>query len=150
MGKLTELLTLAQERAQSLNLPYAGAFTPQEAYEVAQLAPGAKIVDVRTTAELEWVGRIPGAVEVQWWFWPEKQRNPNFVTQLKKEISTESLLMFICRSGQRSAQAAQAAIEGGFIDCYNILEGFEGDKDANNQRNRIGGWRAAGLPWKQS
>jgi rhodanese-related sulfurtransferase len=150
MGKLTEILTLAQYRARSLNLPFEGALTPREAYEIWQLAPGAKLVDIRTQAELEWVGRIPGAVEIEWWAWPAKQLNPQFLTQLKREVSPESLLMFICRSGNRSAFAAKAATEAGIPDCYNVLEGFEGDKDANGQRNRTGGWKLAGLPWKQN
>jgi rhodanese-related sulfurtransferase len=65
-------------------------------------------------------------------------------------VVSESLLLFLCRSGQRSSNAAKAATEAGFPDCYNILEGFEGNKDANGQRNRSGGWRACGLPWNQS
>lgn len=150
MGKLRELMSLGQERARSLNLPFEGALTPAEAYEVWQLAPGAKLVDVRTHAELEWVGRIPGAVEIEWWLWPAKQLNPQFLTQLKNEVGTEGLLLFICRSANRSAAAAKLATESGFSGCYNVLEGFEGDKDVNGQRNRVGGWKAAGLPWKQS
>lgn len=149
MGKLTELLTLAQNRAQQLNLPFEGALTPAEAHEVLQLAPGAKLVDVRTRAEWEWVGRIPSAVEIEWQTWPGGQPNPQFVPQLKREISPESLVMFICRSGARSGAAARAAKEAGFGQAYNVLEGFEGDRDANGQRNRIGGWRFAGLPWIQ-
>jgi rhodanese-related sulfurtransferase len=58
--------------------------------------------------------------------------------------------MFLCRSGVRSHHAAIAATEAGWAETYNILEGFEGDKDANGQRNRSGGWRACGLPWNQS
>ena len=61
MGKLSETLALAQERARSLNLPYAGALTPREAWDVLQLAPGARLVDVRTRAEWDWVGRVPDA-----------------------------------------------------------------------------------------
>jgi rhodanese-related sulfurtransferase len=58
--------------------------------------------------------------------------------------------MFICRSGQRSHGAAMVATQAGYADCYNVLEGFEGDKNQNNQRNKKNGWRAAGLPWEQS
>jgi len=57
--------------------------------------------------------------------------------------------MFLCRSGARSHQAAQAAMQAGYANAYNILEGFEGDKDANGHRNTVGGWRFAGLPWIQ-
>jgi rhodanese-related sulfurtransferase len=149
MGKLTDLLRLAQQRSQEMNLPYAGALTPGEAYEVWQLAPGARFVDVRTRAEWDWVGRVPGAVEIEWLAYPGNQPNPHFLTQLRREVDPESLVMFMCRSGGRSDKAARAATEAGYSDCYNVLEGFEGDRDANGQRNRIGGWRHTGLPWQQ-
>ncbi|HZX33499.1 MAG TPA: rhodanese-like domain-containing protein [Rhodocyclaceae bacterium] len=150
MGKLSDILSLAQERAKAMNLPYEGALTPQEAYEVLQLAPGAKLVDVRTRAELDWVGRVPGAVEVEWIHYPGGARNENFLAQLKQQVDSESLTLFMCRSGGRSDMAARTATEAGYTDCYNVLEGFEGDRDANGQRNRVGGWRQAGLPWTQS
>jgi rhodanese-related sulfurtransferase len=150
MGRITEIVSLAQSRARELNLPYEGALTPPEAHELLQLAPAARLVDVRTKAELDWVGRVPGAIEIEWQDYPAKQLNVHFVQILKHSVVTESLLMFLCRSGQRSSAAAKAATEAGFPDCYNILEGFEGNKDANGQRNRSGGWRAAGLPWNQS
>lgn len=150
MGKLSDLLNLARERAQMLNLPYAGALTPAEANEVWQLAPGAKVVDVRTRAELDWVGRVPGAVEIEWITYPGSKPNPSFLAQLQREVDSEALVMFLCRSGARSDHAARAATEAGYLESYNILEGFEGDKDAEGHRNRIGGWRHAGLPWQQS
>ena len=150
MGKLTDILALARKRGEDLQIPYEGALTPAEAGEVWKLAPGAQLVDVRTRAEWDWVGRIPGAVEIEWMSYPGNQPNAHFLAQLKKQVDAESLVMFICRSGQRSNNAARVATEAGFTDCYNVLEGFEGDKDANGQRNRIGGWRKAGLPWQQS
>jgi len=150
MGTLSAILTLAQERGKALGLPYAGAVTPAEAHAALQLAPGAKLVDVRTRAELDWVGRIPDAVEIEWSHYPGMASNSNFLAQLKQQVDREALLFFICRSGARSNQAARLATEAGFSGCYNVLEGFEGDKDALGQRNKIGGWRHAGLPWVQS
>lgn len=150
MGRLTDILSLARERAQAASLPYAGALTPAEAHEVWSLAPGARLVDVRTRAEWDWVGRIPGAVEIEWQTYPGNQPNPNFLTQLRNQVDREALVMFICRSGARSNAAARASAEAGFAESYNVLEGFEGDKDAHGQRNHIGGWRRAGLPWAQS
>ncbi len=150
MGKLSEILALAQKRARDRELPYEGALTPSEAHDVWQLAPGAKLVDVRTHAELNWVGRIPGAVEIEWQSYPGGQANSHFLAELKHQVDHESLVMFICRSGQRSHSAAALATQNGFPDCYNVLEGFEGDKDAASQRNKIGGWRYAALPWLQS
>ncbi|WP_227817971.1 rhodanese-like domain-containing protein [Nitrogeniibacter aestuarii] len=149
MGTLTDILSLAKKRAEDLNLPYAGALTPAEAHQVWQLAPGARLVDVRTRAEWDWVGRIPDSVEIEWMSYPGNQPNASFLAELKHQVDPEALVMFICRSGARSNNAARVAAENGYTESYNVLEGFEGDKDANGHRNRIGGWRKAGLPWHQ-
>lgn len=149
MGKLTEILNLAAERGRALERPYQGELTPAEAHALLQQAPGAKLVDVRTRAEWDWVGRVPGAVEIEWNQYPGGVRNPNFVAELKRQVDPEALVVFLCRSGARSIGAATAATEAGYNNCYNILEGFEGDKDANGHRGNIGGWRKAGLPWIQ-
>lgn len=148
MGKLSDLLDIARARGKELDLPYSGALTPEEAYAVWQSAPGACLVDVRTRAERDWVGRVPGAVEIEWSSYPDGVRNPDFLAQLKRQVDPESLLLFLCRSGVRSHHAASLACASGFVDCYNVLEGFEGDIDANGQRGKLGGWRRAGLPWK--
>jgi rhodanese-related sulfurtransferase len=150
MASISEILAAARERARRLDLPYSGALTPTEAHELLQHAPGARLVDVRTRAELDWVGRIPGAVEVEWLGYPGSQLNPHFAQQLKQQVDPESLTMFICRSGARSHAAAIAATRLGYTESYNVLEGFEGDKDSEGRRNRLGGWRHAELPWSQS
>ena len=149
MGKITEILAVAQQRARELNLPYEGALLPEEAYLIMENAPGAKLVDTRTRAELDWVGRIPGAIEIEWQIYPAMKLNQYFLNQLEQEVDREALTMFICRSGGRSHFAATLATQAGYGDCYNVLEGFEGDKNADEQRNTTGGWRKAGLPWKQ-
>ncbi|MCB1957486.1 MAG: rhodanese-like domain-containing protein [Rhodocyclaceae bacterium] len=149
MGRLNELLSLAHKRADEMRLPYAGALTPKEAHEIWQLAPGAQLVDVRSKAEWDWVGRVPKAVEIEWLTYPGSQPNANFLSQLAHQVDREALVMFMCRSGARSNAAATAATEAGYTNCYNVLEGFEGDKDAAGHRNRVGGWRFAGLPWTQ-
>jgi len=149
MASLSDLLTLAQTRGRDLERPYQGELTPREAYDVLQRAPGARLVDVRTRAEWDWVGRIPGAVEIEWNQYPGGVRNPHFIAELKRQVDPEALVLFICRSGVRSIAAAAAATEAGYGQCYNILEGFEGDKDARGHRNTVGGWRHAGLPWHQ-
>jgi len=148
MGKLTDLLKVAQQRGCELGLPYAGALTPREAYEIWQLAPGSRLVDVRTRAEWDWVGRIPGAIEIEWMSYPDNRPNTHFLAQLKQQVDPEALVMFICRSGARSHNAAALAGEAMRLECYNVLEGFEGDKDALGQRGKVGGWRCAGLPWR--
>lgn len=149
MGKITSILQAAQQRAKEHNLSYEGALFPDEAYEILQAAPGAKLVDVRCRAELDWVGRIPDAVEIEWVTYPGMSPNQNFIAALSQQVDKEALVLFICRSGARSNSAATAATQAGFPDCYNVLEGFEGEKDKKGHRNTIGGWRAAGLPWSQ-
>jgi len=145
-----DILKRARERATSLKLPYAGALNPAEAHALMRQIPGAKLVDVRTQSEWEFVGRPPDSVLIEWNTYPGNQRNPQFLDQLHARIAkTEAPVMFLCRSGVRSHHAAIAATEAGYPSCYNILEGFEGDKDANGHRNNTGGWRKAGLPWLQ-
>ena len=149
MGTITAILERAQQRAKEMELPYEGALLPAEAFTLLQQAPGAKLVDVRSRAEWDWVGRIPGAIEIEWQTYPGMRTNPDFLTYLESQVDTEALVMFLCRSGGRSHQAAATATEAGYLDCYNILEGFEGDKDATGHRSAKGGWKAAGLPWVQ-
>ena len=150
MGRISAILQTAQQRAKDLNLQYEGALLPGEANEILRLAQGAKLVDVRTRAEIDWVGKIPGAVEVEWQTYPGMRLNPHFVAQLEQIVEKEALVMFICRSAARSHAAAIAATQAGYNDCYNVLEGFEGDKNSEKHRNTQGGWRVAGLPWEQS
>jgi rhodanese-related sulfurtransferase len=109
-----------------------------------------RLVDVRTRAEWEWVGRIPGAVEVEFLTYPGSRPNPDFVRELEQKVDKDAKVLFICRSGGRSHNAAMLATQAGYAEAFNVLEGFEGDKDASGQRNRKGGWRLAGLPWTQS
>lgn len=137
----------AAERAQQLKLSYAGALTPAEAFVLMQA--GAKLVDVRTKPELLYVGRVPGSVLVEWQTYPGNAQNPEFLNQLAEAVEPTDTLMFLCRSGVRSHNSAGAAAQAGWRDSYNVLEGFEGDKDAGQHRNSIGGWRKAGLPWVQ-
>ena len=147
---LDDILKTARERARQLGLPYEGALLPGEAYQVWKEAPNAKLVDVRTHAEWYWVGRIPGAVEIEFLTYPDNTLNPSFLPELEQKVDKGALVMFICRSGGRSHHTATLATQAGYAGCYNVLEGFEGDKDAVGHRNAKGGWRAAGLPWTQS
>jgi rhodanese-related sulfurtransferase len=149
MGKITAILQAAQQRAEEMNLPYEGALYPVEAFEILRSAPGAILVDIRSRAELDWVGRIADGVHIEWATYPGMKPNPHFLTQLEQQVDKEALVIFLCRSGARSHHAAAAATHAGYSDCYNMLEGFEGDADANKHRNTTGGWRAAGLPWEQ-
>lgn len=137
----------AAERARQMQLPYAGALTPAEAHALMQA--GAKLVDVRTKPELLYVGRVPGSVLVEWQTYPGNVQNPQFLQQLAEAVEPGDTLMFLCRSGARSHSTAAAAAQAGWRDSYNVLEGFEGDKDSSGHRSTVGGWRKAGLPWVQ-
>ena len=149
MSRISDILTLARTRAEQQGFNYSGDVTPLEAYTLLQEAPGTVLVDVRTRAEWDWVGRVPQAVEIDWVEYPDMTRNANFITELRRQVDAEATILFLCRSGVRSRSAASAALEVGFTAAYNILEGFEGDKDAYNHRGKIGGWRFHGLPWYQ-
>lgn len=127
---------------------YAGNVSPHTACAWWQ-AGDAVLVDVRTDAEREWVGFVPGAVAVAWKQWPGMAMNPNFDAQVLACVPKGQKVLFLCRSGVRSVAAAQRATELG-LQAYNILEGFEGDPDANGQRNQRGGWRFHRLPWRQN
>lgn len=129
-------------------LPYAGALTPAEAFELIQKA-GARLIDVRTRAEWDYVGRVPGSHLVEWQTYPNSQPNPDFLQQLQGLVRPDVPVLFLCRSGARSNAAAALAAKAGYERSYNVLEGFEGDKDADGHRSSVGGWRFAGLPWTQ-
>jgi len=126
---------------------YAGDVTPQLAWQWVQ-AGEAVLVDVRTDAEREWVGFVPGAVPVAWKQWPGMALNPGFDAQLREAADGKKVVL-LCRSGVRSIAAAKRATELG-LEAYNILEGFEGDPDAHAHRGQQGGWRRLGLPWRQN
>jgi len=130
-----------------MKLTYAGALLPAEAHALMQ--GGAKLVDVRTEAELQYVGSVPGSEAIEWNTYPEGTRNPDFLKQLEGAVKKDVPVMFLCRSGVRSHAAAEAATKAGWQEAYNILEGFEGDKDGEGHRGKLGGWRKAGLPWVQ-
>ena len=145
---MDQIKKTAGERAKSMGLPYAGALLPAEAVEL--MKAGVKLVDVRTKPELQYVGRIPGGLAVEWQTYPGGKPNPEFIGELAAAVGKDQPVMFLCRSGIRSHGAAEAAMRAGWKETYNVLEGFEGDKDATEHRNSVNGWRKAGLPWTQT
>jgi sulfur dioxygenase len=126
---------------------YAGDVSPELAWRWTQSGE-AVLVDVRTDAEREWVGFVPGAVPVAWKQWPGMAMNPAFDQQVREAAGGKRVVL-LCRSGVRSIAAAKRATELG-IEAYNILEGFEGDPDGDAHRGHKGGWRYRGLPWRQN
>ena len=149
MQDAEDIFRKAAERAKALGLEYAGAVTPGEAWALKQ-AGAADIVDVRTQAEYEYVGRVPDTPLVEWRKLGERTPNPKFIDELAALYPSGRPLLFLCRSAVRSHHAATLAAKHGFEHAYNILEGFEGDLDDQGHRGGRGGWRKAGLPWRQS
>jgi len=127
---------------------YAGDLSLELAYSWWQ-SDDAVLIDVRTDAEREWVGFVPGATALAWKQWPGMAMNVEFDKRLKEIVPAGKKILFLCRSGVRSIAAAKRATELG-LEAYNILEGFEGDPDQHAHRGRVGGWRLHGLPWRQS
>jgi rhodanese-related sulfurtransferase len=149
MRTTDEILAAARERAAGQ--PYAGAVTPQEAFALLQADPHVRLVDVRTNAERDWIGRpaIPETQHgaVQWTLYPGGAPNPDFAAQLQQAADKDDVVLFLCRSGVRSRHAARVATELGYKNAFDILEGFEGDRDNEGHRKTLGGWCKAGLPW---
>jgi rhodanese-related sulfurtransferase len=127
---------------------YAGDVSPELACRWWQDGE-AVLVDVRTDAEREWVGFVPGAVPLAWKQWPGMAVDAGFGEKIRAAVPPGKKAVLLCRSGVRSIAAAKAATQAG-IEAYNILEGFEGDADGDGHRGRKGGWRLRGLPWRQS
>ncbi len=132
----------------ALSGTYAGDVSPALAWDWVQ-AGEAVLVDVRTDAEREWVGFVPGAVPAAWKQWPGMALNPQFDSTVLQAAAGGKKLVLLCRSGVRSIAAAQRATQLG-LTAYNILEGFEGDPSTQAQRGHLGGWRHHGLPWRQN
>lgn len=151
MSTAADLLEIGRERGQAGKFPYAGALTPAETYALLAADPNAILVDVRTNAERDWVGRVAindrQHAAVQWTQYPGGAPNPDFLGQLAQVAEKGTTLVFLCRSGVRSQHAAKLATEHGYPNSFNILEGFEGDKDAAGHRKSVSGWCKAGLPW---
>lgn len=125
---------------------------PLAAYALLQHNPDAVLLDCRTEIEHMYVGHPVGAEHIAWQEGPEWEVDPEFVTKVKRLLKDdlERTVLLICRSGQRSLAAGAALEAAGFSRVINVLEGFEGKRDENFQRGRLGGWRYHGLPWHQS
>ncbi|MEM5451641.1 rhodanese-like domain-containing protein [Paraburkholderia sp. BR14263] len=141
-------LEAARGAAQAAGLPYAGSVTPRQAWALHQ-AGEAVLVDVRTAEERKFVGHVPDTLHVAWATGTSFTRNPRFVRELEAKTGKSAAIVLLCRSGNRSAQAAEAAAKAGFTHVFNVTEGFEGDLDEAGRRGRRNGWRFHDLPWVQ-
>ena len=140
----------------SNTLDYAGDRSPQKAWDLLCAESKATLIDVRTKAEWIYVG-VPDlsslnkeVIKLDWKQFPSMTVNPRFVSELRTQgLGAQQALLFLCRSGARSKEAAIAMTRAGFHRCYNISEGFEGDRDSAKHRGTLGGWKQRGLPWIQ-
>ena len=149
---LAQELESARSVALASGLPYAGGVSPAVAWKLVS-AGDAVLVDVRSAEELKFVGHVPDSLHVPWATGTALQRNPRFVRELEARLAShggkEAIALLLCRSGKRSALAAEAAAKAGFTQVFNVLEGFEGEIDERQQRGGSDGWRFHGLPWVQ-
>ncbi len=132
---------------------------PQEAYKILKQENKAVLIDVRSTMEYSFVGHPLNAIHVPLKEPPDWDTQPEFVEKVRTSLAArlpdnnqlkDVPVLMLCRSGQRSELAGELLINEGYTNVYNVLEGFEGDKDENGHRNTINGWRFYGLPWEQS
>lgn len=142
------VLENARAKAAVASLSYAGGVSPTEAWELVR-SGAAVLIDVRTAEELKFVGHVPDTLHVPWASGTALTRNPRFVRELEQKVSKDQVVLLLCRSGKRSVLAAEAATRAGFTNVFNILEGFEGEIDAQQHRGHSDGWRYHGLPWIQ-
>ena len=141
-------LEAARRLATEEGREYAGDVDPRTAWNLAETGASV-IVDVRSAEERKFVGRVPQSLHVPWATGLELVRNPRFVVELEAAVPKDVPILFLCRSGKRSALAAEAATKAGFRLAFNVAEGFEGDLDAQQRRGGSNGWRFHGLPWAQ-
>jgi len=134
--------------ALATGLSYAGGVPPKLAFDLLS-AGVAQLVDVRTAEERKFVGHVPGSLHVAWASGTSLTRNPRFVRELEAKTGKTATILLLCRSGKRSALAAEAAAQAGFTRVFNVLEGFEGEIDSQQHRGGNDGWRLHGLPWIQ-
>lgn len=135
---------------------YAGDVTPKEAWNILKLENRSFLIDCRTKAEWSYVG-VPNLsqinkehLNISWQIFPNMLVNPDFQSELAAACPEKDVtILFLCRSGVRSIDAAICATEVGYTKAFNILQGFEGDKDEQGHRGRLGGWKVDDLPWKQ-
>ena len=142
-------LESARAVALSTNLPYVGGVNPAVAWRLFE-AGAAQLVDVRTAEERKFVGHVPGSAHVPWATGTSLTRNPRFARELEAKVGgKDAVVLLLCRSGKRSALAAEAAAKAGLTRVFNVLEGFEGEIDGQQHRGAADGWRCHGLPGVQ-
>ena len=126
------------------------SLAPPAVWAEIEQKPEAVLLDVRDRVEFAFVGHPTCAVNIPWKDAPDWKPNPNFVDEARQRIPGQDTPIYLmCRSGQRSLDAAKALAAAGYSDLTNVEEGFEGPLDEHKHRGTLGGWRFHRLPWVQ-
>ena len=129
---------------------------PYDAAEELRNDESAVLIDVRSEIEFTYVGHPINSTNIPWKLLPENSINPDFVSNVKNLLENtggnrlDRPVFLICRSGARSASAADKLAHTGYTNLTNIEEGFEGEINQEGHRGKINGWRFRRLPWRQS
>lgn len=134
---------------------FAGHVSPQTAFKTLVENSQARLIDVRTRAEWQFVGVPVLAAEqflaIEWQSYPTMEKNASFADLAQAQMSDHHAPIFLlCRSGARSEAAARALAACGYQQAYNVAGGFEGDANAAGHRGTVNGWKFDGLPWRQA
>ena len=121
--------------------------TPQQAHDILTRDASVVYIDVRTEREFA-NGHPAGAVNIPVAF-PDPARgmmaNPDFVSVVERNFSTDRKIIVGCQAGPRSTAAARMLEQAGYQDISNLLGGFGGMRDPMG-RVIAPGWSASGLP----
>ena len=147
-AQIQDIFEQAKQRVEDHYLEFTGTVLPHEAWALFQ-AGLVEIVDVRTNEERKFVGYVKETIHIPWATGTALNRNPRFAKELESKVGKDKIILLLCRSGKRSAAAANVAFNAGFENIYNIEQGFEGDIDENEHRGSFNGWRFHNLPWVQ-
>ena len=139
-----------------MELDYAGDLTPKQAWTLLKEDKNCQLIDCRSATEWSLVG-VPeldslqkSPIFVEWQIFPMMEKNPKFFKEISENINDKSTkIILLCRSGARSRSAAEFLTAQGFKECYNCVEGFEGNHNENGHRSSVNGWKFSKLPWKQ-
>ena len=125
--------------------------SPRQSWDLLQATSDAILIDIRMEVESLYVGRPPRAINIPWYEFPDFEADgAAFVLAVSREVTRkDQIVVLICRSGSRTLDAGEALVRAGFTNVVNVVNGFEGDLDADDHRSTVNGWRFEGLPWEQ-
>ncbi len=180
---LVAFLLMAAPALAAKKAKLAKNISPLQAYDMVKNDPGIYLIDVRTPAEYQFIGHAVGTYNIPFMFLSDKfvkkgglfkgkkmkksryqpYLNPDFTSYMKSHFKADDTLLIMCRSGHRSGPASDLLVKNGFMNVYNVIGGFEGNKfHGQNAEERkllkkysknyghrgfVDGWKYFGLPW---